>query len=195
MDRIGWRRLIYTVLAVWVGFVLYTLFRRPAPLLPMAVRATALFGYTAVFLAIVSTEYLREMRKLFGTTFLTVHHTLAVAGLALMSLHAVLFALLTQDVRVFLPRVDSWRVFLALGGRPALYLFIIATLAAVARGRIRNIWRMIHWLNYLAFVLAFAHSWLIGTDVSNPLLRLVWVVLAGIILVVFIRKRVLQQSR
>lgn len=192
MDRGGWRRLIYVLLTVWVGFVFYTLFRSPAPPLSMVVRATALFGYTAVFLTILSTEYLREMRKLFGKPFLIVHHVLAVAGLILMSLHAVLFALLMQDIRVFLPRFDSLRVFLALGGRPSLYLFLLATLAAVVRGRIRNIWRVIHWLNYLAFALAFAHSWLLGTDVSHPLLRPMWAVLAGIILVVFIRKRVLR---
>lgn len=194
MDRIAWRRLIYAILTLWVGFVLYMLFRSPVPPLPIAVRATALFSYTAVFLAILSTEYLREMRKLFGKPFLTVHHILAVAGLILMGLHAVLFALLTQDVRVFLPRFDSLRVFLALGGRPSLYLFVVATLAAVVRGRIRNIWRIIHWLNYLAFALAFAHSWLLGTDVSNPLLRPIWAVLAGIILAVFIRKRLLQSK-
>ncbi len=192
MRKMTWPRLIYIVLTLWTGFLFYVLFRNPAPALSMAVRATALFSYTAVFLAILSTEYLREMRKLFGKSFLTVHHILAVAGLILMSLHAVLFALLAQDVRVFLPRFDSLRVFLALGGRPSLYLFVLATLAAVVRGRIRNIWRVIHWLNYLAFALAFAHSWLLGTDVSNPLLRPVWAVLSGIILAVFIRKRVLR---
>ncbi|MBC7261932.1 MAG: ferric reductase-like transmembrane domain-containing protein [Chloroflexi bacterium] len=193
MDKSGWRRLIYAFLTLWVGFVLYTLFRNPAPALSMAVRATALFGYTAVFLTILSTEYPREMRKLFGKPFLTVHHILAVTGLILMILHAVLFALLTQDVRVFLPRFDSLRLFLALGGRPALYLFALAALAAVVRGRIRNVWRVIHWLNYLAFALAFVHSWLIGTDVSNPLLRSVWVVLTGIVLLVFIWKRLLRR--
>jgi hypothetical protein len=192
MDSISWRRLIYLVLILWIGLLLYSLFRIPAPALYLAVRATALFSYTAVFLAILSTEYLREMRRLFGEPFLTVHHILAVAGLLLMSLHAVLFALLMRDIMVFLPRFDSLRVFLSLGGRPALYLFAIAALAAVIRGRIRHIWRVIHWLNYLAFALAFVHSWLIGTDVSNPLLRPIWVVLAGIVLWVFIRKRLLQ---
>lgn len=194
MSKNSWRRLIYVVLTLWVGFVLYTLFRSPAPTLPMAVRATALFSYTAVFLAILSTEYLREMRKLFGKPFITVHHILAVTGLILMVLHAVLFALLRQDLRVFLPRFDSLRTFLALGGRPALYFFIIATLAAVVRGRMRSIWKVIHWLNYLAFALAFVHSWLLGTDVSNPLLRPMWAVLAGVILVVFVRKRLLQSK-
>nr|MBC7244491.1 ferric reductase-like transmembrane domain-containing protein [Chloroflexota bacterium] len=195
MKKTVWRRLIYIGLALWTGLMLYTLYSIPAPALAMIVRATALFAYTAVFLAIISSEYMREMRDLFGRPFLVVHHILAVAGLVLMGLHAVLYALLTRRLAVFLPRFDSLRLFLSLGGRPALYLFIIATLAAVWRRNIKNTWKLLHWLNYLAFALAFTHSWLIGTDVSTPLLRFVWAVLSGIVLVVFIRKRLLYRKR
>jgi len=193
LRRIRWSVYIFVVLLALI--IVYTLYRTPSPLAWNIARAAALFGYSTTFLAILSHEYMREMRKLFGKPFLTVHHILARTGLVLIILHPITVAVLTRDPKAFVPIFNSLRTFLTWGGRPALYLFIIAILAAVLRGRIKNTWKFIHWLNYLAFALVFVHSWLLGTNVSHGLLKFIWPVMAGIVLVVFVRKHLLQGQK
>jgi len=187
------RLFIYLCVALLALIIIYTLLGTRSPLAWNLARAAALFAYSAMFLAILSHEYMREMRKLFGKPFLTVHHVLAVTGLVLVVTHPTLVAVLTRDPGAFVPRFDSLRTFLLLGGRPALYLFLIGALAAVVRGRIKNVWKVIHWLNYLAFGLVFVHSWLLGTNVSKGLLKFVWPLMAVIVLAVFVRKRLLKR--
>jgi len=186
------RLLFYAAIALYVALVVYLLSRSSVPLVYNLARAAGLLGYGALFLTILSHEYLREMRKLFGRPFLTVHHILAVAGLVLVVLHPVLIAVLMRDPRQFVPRFDSLQVFLRLGGRPALYLILIAVLAAAVRSRLKDTWKLIHWLNYVAFVLVFAHSWLLGGNVSTSMLRYVWSLLLGIVVGVFLRKRLVR---
>jgi len=125
---------------------------------------------------------------------LTVHHLFARAGLTLAILHPVLIAVLMRDPGQFVPRFDSWRMFLLLGGRPALYLIILAVLAAVLRRRLKDTWKLVHWLNYVAFVLIFVHSWLLGRHPSQGVLKFLWPVMLVIIVVVFVRKRLVRTS-
>jgi DMSO/TMAO reductase YedYZ heme-binding membrane subunit len=183
------RVLIPAAVGLLALLILYTLYRTPGPLSWSLVRAAALFGYCTLFLVIVSTEYLREMRKLFGRPFLTVHHILAVTALALIIIHPITDALASRDMTVFVPQFTSVRTFFALGGRVAWYLIFIAVFAALLRARIKSFWRFIHWLNYVAFALAFVHSWLLGTDISTSALRFIWPVMAGIVLLIWVHKR------
>jgi DMSO/TMAO reductase YedYZ heme-binding membrane subunit len=174
--------------------ILYTLYRTPAPWGWHVARAAALFGYSTIFLTILSNEYMREMKKLFGRPFLRVHHILSVVGLILIVVHPITVALVTKDISAFIPRFDSFSLFLTLGGRPALYLFMAAALAAVLRRRIKNVWRSIHWLNYVAFSLAFVHSWLLGANVSHGLFKFIWPAMFAIALIVFVHKRLQQRQ-
>lgn len=183
------RVLIPTAVGLLVLLILYTLYRTPGPLSWSLVRAAALFGYGTLFLVIVSTEYLREMRRLFGKPFLTVHHILAVTALALVIIHPIAVALASRDVTVFVPQFTSLRTFFTLGGRIALYLIFIAVFAALLRACIKSFWRLIHWLNYVAFALAFVHSWLLGTNISTSALRFIWPVMAGLVLLIWVHKR------
>jgi len=183
------RLVVYVAVILYVLVVVYLLSRSSVPLVYNLARAAALLGFGTLFLAILSHEYLREMRKLFGRPFMTIHHTLAVAGLVLVILHPVLLVILLRDPTQFVPRFDSLRTFLMLGGRPALYLILIAVLAAVARRRLQDTWKVIHWLNYLAFVLVFAHSWMLGGNVSSTVLRFLWPLMLGVVVGVFLRKR------
>ncbi len=183
------RLIVYIAVALYAILVVYLLSRSSAPPVYSLARAAGLFGFGALFLAILSHEYLREMRKLFGRPFMTVHHILAVAGLVLAILHPVLIAFMLRDPTQFVPRFDSLRTFLMLGGRPALYLILLAVLAAVVRRQLKDTWRVIHWLNYLAFVLVFVHSWMLGGNVSTSVLRFVWPLMLGIVVGVFLRKR------
>ena len=192
MDDNAVRRLRTAILvgvALLALLILYALATTPAPLGWMVARTAALFGYSCMFLVILSTEYLREMRKLFGRPFLSVHHVLAVSGLVLILLHPFTVVMVTADPTNLIPQFSSLRTFLTFGGRPAFYLFFLAAIAAWGRGRIKSSWKSIHLLNYVAFTLAFVHSWLLGTDAATGLLRFIWPVMAATALLVMVRRR------
>jgi predicted ferric reductase len=146
-------------------------------------------GYVAIFLAIVSSAYVRELYRLLGRPFLWEHHVVSISGLILIALHPLALAVETANAAVFVPRFDSWLVFWQLGGRPALYLVAVASLAALLRKRWRRGWRTIHVLNYVAFLLGTVHAVLIGTDFGQPFLRLVPIAMALVAVGVFIRRR------
>ena len=153
------------------------------------IRGAALMGYLAIFTSAVSSAYLRQVIRLFGRPFIKVHHILTVTGLVLVTLHPLGVAINAGSLKVFLPRFDSWVVFLELGGRPAWYLIAAASLAAVLRKTIRRNWRTIHFLNYVAFLLVTAHAIMIGTDFQHTIIKIVSVALALVIVAVFIQKR------
>ena len=118
-----------------------------------------------------------------------VHHILSVTGLVLVTLHLFGVAVDATSPSVFLPRFDSWVAFLELGGRPAWYLIAVASLVAVLRQTIDRNWRAIHFLNYVAFLLATVHAIMIGTDFQHTIVKAVPVALALVIVAIFIQKR------
>jgi sulfoxide reductase heme-binding subunit YedZ len=157
------------------------------------VRGAGMLGYVSIFLAILSSAYMRELYRLLGRPFLWGHHVLSVSGMVLIALHPTALAIETASAAVFVPRFDSWQIFWLLGGRPALYLIAIAALGALLRKIWRRNWRTIHMLNYVAFVLGTVHAVLIGTDFGQPFLRLLPITMAPVMVFVFIRKRLAQR--
>jgi hypothetical protein len=153
------------------------------------IRVAALMGYFCIFGATVTSAYLRQVVRWFGRPFIKIHHILSIAGLSLVTIHPLAVAWQAIDPRVFVPAVDSWYAFFALGGRPAWYLLGIGALVAVLRGTIGKHWRLLHILNYLAFWLATVHGILIGTNVQNWPMRVVFGAMALIVLGVFVQKR------
>lgn len=159
--------------------------------LDMAIRAAAMLGLGGVFLAAVSSIYIREMTRFFGTPFVKVHHYVAVASLILLTLHPLGAAIRQASLSVFLPDFGSLFGFFFAGGAWAWYLLGIAAVVALAavRRRLPKSWRTIHMLNYLAFGFAVVHAWLRGTDFQGALGRAVLVILAVIVVAAFIQKR------
>jgi hypothetical protein len=164
------------------------------------VRGAALLGYWSVFLSILSSAYLRELVRFFGRSFVKVHHVASVTGLVLIATHPLAVAINTSNVAVFLPRFDSLYIFLSLGGRLAWYLIGIASLAALLRTNLRRSWRVVHWLNYIAFFLASVHASLIGTTfrgqgVRAIILKVIVGILSLIAVYVFVRRQVARRRR
>jgi sulfoxide reductase heme-binding subunit YedZ len=153
------------------------------------IRGAALMGYLAIFLSVLSSAYMRQIYRIFGRPFVKVHHVLSVTGLVLVTLHPLGAAIDAGSLKVFLPKFDSWGIFLELGGRPAWYLIAAASLAAVLRKTIGRTWRTIHFLNYLAFLLVTVHAIMIGTDLQHTIVKAVSVALALVVVVIFIQKR------
>ena len=154
-----------------------------------AIRGAALLGYQSVFLAIVSSAYMRRLVRLFGRPFVQVHHAVSVTGLILITLHPLGVALDAATISMFVPRFDSALAFLQLGGQPAWYLIALAALIALLRRSIGQPWRIVHMLNYIAFLLATIHANLIGTDLQYIITRAISMVMALVIVGIFIQRR------
>ncbi|MDY9927529.1 ferric reductase-like transmembrane domain-containing protein [Methanosarcina sp.] len=180
--------LIYAIILFIVIIIAYILLQRPGEPLRMVARFAATFGYLTIFIAILSSEYMAKMRKILGLPFLKAHHNLARIGILLILIHPLALAIEAQDFRIFLPVLYPVEVFLALGGRTALYLFLLAAGIAIYRKKYRN-WKKVHYLHYLAFLLVTAHALLIGSDFRLDIMRMLALVMAAAVTGVFIHKR------
>ncbi|TGC11516.1 ferric reductase [Methanolobus halotolerans] len=181
---------IISFLVIVLGIILYFLFQESDIAVRMTARAAGLLGYFFLFLAILSSEYLASIRKTFGRSFINVHHHLARVGVALVLVHPITVAY-QFGLSAFLPVFYPLAEFLRLAGRPAFYIILIAVLAGIYRKRIPKNWRSVHALNYLAFLMVFIHAWLIGTDLQNPVMQLIWISMALIVVAVFIHKHLI----
>jgi len=159
--------------------------------LDLAIRAAAMLGISGVFLAALSSIYIRELTRFFGTPFVKLHHYGTVTSLILLTLHPLGVAMRSGTLAVFVPDFRSWFRFFLFGGSQAWFLLVIAALAALAtvRRRLPRSWRTIHMLNYLAFGFGTVHAWLIGRDFQGLGGRVVLVAMAAIIVWAFIQKR------
>jgi sulfoxide reductase heme-binding subunit YedZ len=191
------RGLLYIVLTGIAGAVLVAIsigFRPAGTVLDLAVRATAMLGYFAIFLTAVTSAYMRELFQLLGRPFIRVHHVYSVAGLILITLHPLGVAVRSSDILVFLPDFSSFYQFFSLGGRPAWYLIGIASLGALFRTTIRKRWRLIHYLNYVAFLLATVHAMLSGTDFFSLGMKAIPAAMGLVVLGVLIRKHIQRRN-
>jgi len=181
------------VLTGLTGVVLVTVSIAVQPfgtLLDWVIRAAAMLGYLAVFVTAVTSAYMRELFQLLGRPFIRVHHVYSVAGLILITLHPLAAALRSSSLLVFLPDFSSFYQFFSLGGRPAWYLIGAASLAALYRAAIGQRWRLVHYLNYVAFLLATVHAILIGTDFVSLVMKGIAVLMALVVGWVLVRKRI-----
>jgi sulfoxide reductase heme-binding subunit YedZ len=155
------------------------------------VRSLALSGYLLVFIAALSSTSLPAMAKTFGRPFVAVHHAATIAGFVAMFAHPFAYALAVGSLEIFVPRADSVVDFFRWGGRPALFLFIVAVVAALLRVAFKRNWRHFHLAVYLAFILVTIHANLIGSSfLASPVVRIVSWVMAAAATIVFVRKRI-----
>jgi DMSO/TMAO reductase YedYZ heme-binding membrane subunit len=158
--------------------------------LTWVIRTCAVLGYLCVFVAALSSIYMRELVRWFGRPFVKTHHVVTVTGLLLITLHPLAVALNFGSLGVFVQWYNSWLDVLRWGGRGAWYLIGIASLAALFRTRLSKQWRPVHWLNYLAFFLASAHAILLGSDFQSTAMKVIPIVLSLVLVAVYVRKRV-----
>src|SRR4030042_1815845 len=155
------------------------------------VRSLALSGYLLRFLAALSSASLPAMAKTFGRPFIAVHHVAAIAGFVAMLAHPFAYAFSVGSLEIFIPRADSVVEFFRWGGRPALFLFLVAVVAALLRLAFRKHWRSFHLAVYLGFLFATVHANLLGTSfLASPVVRVVSWAMAAAATVVFVRTRI-----
>ena len=191
MDKKG--RTSYLValeLALLIIAVLLDLAVEERGALNVIIRVAALVAYWTVFLSIVSSHYMRELVRYFGQSFVRIHHMGTITALILMVVHPLGVAHRAGSLGVFVPVLASWYDFLFFGGRQALYLFLLAVLAAWLRKIWKRAWRPLHWLTYLAFWFATAHGIMIGKNMGTPVMQAISIAMAGATVAVFVLKRI-----
>jgi len=184
------RSLFYGGIMVIAIMIIYTMYLNPGNILEIVIRGSALFGFMSLFLAIVMTEYMTEIKKIVGKPFLKVHHYFAYTGVILILVHPLAFSLKVGSLSPFIPVFTPLETFLELAGRPALYLFMIGALAGIYRARLKVTWKQIHLVNYVAILFALIHGLLIGTDLSfnNPL-GILYILMGIVVIYIFFDKR------
>ena len=157
-------------------------------------RGLALLGYLGVFLATLSTAYLRELVKAFGRPFIKIHHVASVTGIVAITLHPLAVAV-EYGSQVLVPSLGSPSYMLAWAGRPAWVLLIIGVVVALLRTRLVKSWRIIHYVNYIAFLLGTVHANLLGGNFVSAIPRILSIIMALVVIAVFVRKRVQAAKR
>ena len=161
-------------------------------------RLAGLFGYQLIFLAVLSSAFVRPLSKAFGRPFVTLHHIVAISGLSLIVLHPILASSAWGDRSILLPRFESLQTYIQWGGSPALLVLIIAVLAAGLRQQLKDAWQVVHGLTYVAFVLGTAHAATapFTTDLQSPWIRVVtWLLAAAALAVCLLRRTTLKPKR
>jgi predicted ferric reductase len=154
------------------------------------IRFAGLAGFVLLAVAAIMTSWPREIYRTFGTSFGKFHHIFAISGLILITLHPVLLAIRLMNASVFLPWFGSFQEFLVIAGRPALILIYIGVAGVLLRRFIPSYWRAVHALIWVALILAIIHGDVIGTDMKNPLMFLIFNGLAVVAVGAFVLKRV-----
>jgi methionine sulfoxide reductase heme-binding subunit len=138
-----------------------------------------LYAFTLVALQVIIGANMRRLRPIFGPKLLQFHRYQGIFALLFALIHPfmVMSAFGAHKVivsRDFLPEASRPHVVL---GMLAGDLMIITVLTAVAAWKLQKFsssWRIIHFANYGVFILAWIHSWFIGSDISTTPLKYVW---------------------
>lgn len=178
---------IYGVILLITAFIVYIVLQTPEEPILMLRRFAGLFAYFTMFLTIISSEYMVKMRKISGMPFIKTHHNLARIGILLILIHPLTFVLEGRGIQIFSP-ISPTNIFIALAGRPAFYLFILAAGIAIYRKKYKN-WRKVHYLSYLAFLLVSIHALMIGADFTQDVMKILTLAMTAIVIAIFIDKR------
>jgi hypothetical protein len=158
-------------------------------------RLFALYGYFMLATAATMSPFLKEIHQIFGKPFLKVHHVFAFGGLSFITLHPILYTIIQMNPTVFIPDFTSWGSFWTFAGSPALILIYLAFFGVLLKLHMKNLWRPIHGLTYLALFFGIIHANLLGTDMNGIIgLRIFYIILFGIVITAFVLKR-RQQSQ
>lgn len=194
--QLGFRYLFYGLVVLLylipVAIVFSMGFESPFQLLR---RITGLMGVNSLFIAILLSLMIRQSKKIFGVSYLKIHHFFSISGLILISLHPVVMAIDFGTTRIFIPDFSSWNAFLHNAGRLVIYIIYIAVIAAIFRKNLLKTWKYIHGLLYPAFILGTVHGILLGSDLENPILVILFIAMIVTVVLIFFYKRYLDLRR
>ena len=159
------------------------------------IRFAGLAGFVLLTVAAASTPFSQKIYRNFGTPFVKFHHLFALSGLILITLHPVFLTIKIMDTSVFIPQFWPISKFPVLAGRPSLILIYIALAGILLRRFIPVYWRAVHALIWVALILGIVHGNLIGTDLKNPGVFILFNALIVVSVGAFIANRLNEKSK
>ena len=183
------KRFLFIFILICPYILVFCIMVQTGPVDPLntALRFCGLFGFLSLSLGVFMNLLKKELKTILGQPFINIHHIFVLTGLILITLHPVIFALSIGTLSFFIPDFTSFPSFSINIGRIAIILIYIGFLAALLRTVLKRKWVTIHRIVYLAFVLAIIHANLIGEDLSNPVIRILYdgiacgIIITGII--------------
>lgn len=195
---------IFLFIAILPAFIFFAQ-RQQVPLFSNVPFATLsknifpLFGLYALFFVWVQVILGSGMplwRKLFPN-ILRFHRVEGVFALCFAIAHPLLLfiALGTSSFLFtqYIPANQSFFVFLGYVGLVCMFTTVGSAVLMRKAWFVRR-WRKIHYANYALFVVAWAHSWFIGSDVRTTSLRYLWIFYAATA-IIFVVLRVTRAMR
>lgn len=150
-------------------------------------RVLALFGFVLVCFQYIWTSKIKWIEKGVGrANLIKTHRKLGIAGLICIIIHPVLLVLSERLMGYSTPM----SLFKSIG-IIALLIMLAASGAALFNNKFHlkyKTWKNIHRANYAILPLGFIHSFFIGSDLLNPVLKVLWLILAVIYLFIAIYK-------
>lgn len=141
-----------------------------------------LLAFTLLSFQIITGSLRNKLAQVFNAQKLfQFHNATGLFTLLFAILHPILFAIaLKQPITILF----SFAPNPILLGQISLLLMFIIVITALLRKKIARHWRKIHALNYLVFFFAFAHSFLIGTDIkTSTALQSIWLIYFAITII------------
>ena len=183
---------IFLLMSPYILVFVVIMNTHPSDLLNTGLRFCGLFGFLSLSLGAIMNLLKKEIKVILGQPFINVHHIFVLTGLVLITIHPVLYALSIRDFSVFIPDTSSVLSFLTNGGRVAIILIYIGFIAAIFRSALKGRWVQIHRIVYLALILGIIHANLLGEDLPEPIIRIVYNAIAGVVIltgIIKMRKR------
>jgi len=120
-------------------------------------------------------------------TVADVHRNASLIALGLVSIHVVvLFLDPIAQLRLYdlvIPFDYVYRPLWAGLGVIGMEVMVVVVVTSLLRRRIgARVWRIVHWLSYAMWPLAWLHSWFIGTDAGTVWFRLISIGCAATVL-------------
>lgn len=154
-------------------------------------RLFGLYAFTLIWSQTILGPFMNPLRRLYGAVVLKIHRVEGVFAFTFAILHPLLFYtayLSSPNNRGVLFALEDYlgKNLLIYGMLGQLALFLMAcTVISALLARYIRVWRTIHFLNYLIFILVFVHSFKIGSDVRTELLQSLYLFFAITFLLAF----------
>ena len=159
------------------------------PLWWYVARASGLVAWAALGLAVVWGLFVASRAPIGARPawVLAMHRFLGAAAVIFTAVHLVgLVADSTVHFgpsELLVPMTSRWRPGAVAWGVVGMYLLLTIELSSLAMRRLpRRVWRSIHRLGAVLFVVASAHMLQAGTDVHHPVVRITGAALAAVVL-------------
>jgi DMSO/TMAO reductase YedYZ heme-binding membrane subunit len=144
---------------------------------PMLFPLLGLYAFTLTANQVIIGSNMRSLRRLFPG-LLSYHRFQGLFALTFALLHPLLIIMAFGPAAVlsssYLP--PELRPYVTLGAL-ALTLMVITVATALMAWKLQKftrVWRSIHLANYAVFILAWIHSWFVGSDIQTSALKFAW---------------------